>query len=200
MLSYGGGGAYGTSLTLAVMSDGKTLIDNTGTPVGCGCNTWTAGASLFDGNWHHVALVWSGGATTPANGTETLYLDDSNLGTKSLPAIPRCCGNPSVYPNTGSGGASGLQLGAGGGYSALAGSLDEVAIYSAALSANQIATHYDAGIRPHLVVSAPASSTAGFPVDATVTAEDVNGNVLTAYTGTVHLTSTDAQAVLPSDY
>jgi hypothetical protein len=34
----------------------------------------------------------------------------------------------------------------------------------------------------------------------TVTAEDAGGNVTTGYTGTVHLTSSDAQAVLPANY
>jgi hypothetical protein len=46
----------------------------------------------------------------------------------------------------------------------------------------------------------PASATAGAPQTLTVTAYDVYGNVATGYTGTVHFTSTDAQAVLPANY
>src|SRR5205814_7524708 len=46
----------------------------------------------------------------------------------------------------------------------------------------------------------PATTTAGAAQTFTVTAKDAYGNVATGYTGTVHLTSTDAQAVLPADY
>jgi subtilisin-like proprotein convertase family protein len=48
-----------------------------------------------------------------------------------------------------------------------------------------------------LVVSAPATATAGTAFGVTVTARDAYGNTATGYTGTVHLTSTDGQAVLP---
>jgi hypothetical protein len=43
-------------------------------------------------------------------------------------------------------------------------------------------------------------TTAGVSQSLTVTARDPYGNVATSYTGTVHFTSTDAQAALPSDY
>jgi hypothetical protein len=49
------------------------------------------------------------------------------------------------------------------------------------------------------VVSAPASATAGVAFTATVTAFDAFGNVATGYSGTVHFTSSDGQAVLPDD-
>ncbi len=52
----------------------------------------------------------------------------------------------------------------------------------------------------HFVVSAPASATSGTPVNVTVTAEDATNNVATGYTGTVHLTSSDAGASLPADF
>src|SRR5207244_359796 len=42
--------------------------------------------------------------------------------------------------------------------------------------------------------------TAGSPFTITVTAQDANNNVLTGYTGTVHFTSSDGQAVLPANY
>jgi hypothetical protein len=52
-----------------------------------------------------------------------------------------------------------------------------------------------------LVVSGfPASTTAGAGGSITVTVEDAGGHALTGYTGTVHFTSTDPQAVLPADY
>src|SRR5207302_1273373 len=46
----------------------------------------------------------------------------------------------------------------------------------------------------------PAPVTAGTAGSETVTARDPYGNVATAYTGTVHLTSSDGQADLPGDY
>ncbi|HZT91093.1 MAG TPA: invasin domain 3-containing protein [Gaiellaceae bacterium] len=51
-----------------------------------------------------------------------------------------------------------------------------------------------------VTTTAGASRTAGSPFSATVTAYDRYGNVAAGYTGTVHLTSNDAQASLPSDY
>ena len=51
----------------------------------------------------------------------------------------------------------------------------------------------------HLVVSAPASAVAGSSFSVTVTAEDLYDNTVTGYSGTVHFTSSDAQAVLPAN-
>ncbi|OYV95734.1 MAG: hypothetical protein B7Z73_02005 [Planctomycetia bacterium 21-64-5] len=52
-----------------------------------------------------------------------------------------------------------------------------------------------------LVVSGPGSTTAGTAFNTlTVTARDAYGNTATGYTGTVHFTSSDGQAVLPSNY
>lgn len=44
------------------------------------------------------------------------------------------------------------------------------------------------------------SATAGVPLDLTVTAYDVYGNVATSYVGTLHFTSSDVSAQLPADY
>jgi hypothetical protein len=52
-----------------------------------------------------------------------------------------------------------------------------------------------------LVISGvPALTTAGVAGSITVTAEDPDGNVAAGYLGTVHFTSSDAQAILPADY
>ncbi len=51
----------------------------------------------------------------------------------------------------------------------------------------------------HFSVSAPASATAGTAFQITVTALDAANDVATSYSGTVHFTSTDAQAVLPAN-
>jgi len=51
----------------------------------------------------------------------------------------------------------------------------------------------------HMVVSAPSSAVAGTSFSVSVTAEDQDGNIVTGYSGTVHFTSTDGQAVLPAN-
>src|SRR5205814_294217 len=51
-----------------------------------------------------------------------------------------------------------------------------------------------------LSVSGGATAVIGTPATFTVTALDKAGNVATGYTGTVHFTSTDAQAGLPADF
>jgi len=48
----------------------------------------------------------------------------------------------------------------------------------------------------NFLVSIPATATAGAPVTATVTARDAYNNTATNYTGSVHLTSSDAAATL----
>src|SRR5262249_46783803 len=49
-------------------------------------------------------------------------------------------------------------------------------------------------------LTVPATVTAGAPFDVTVTAEDTFGQVAVGYTGTVHFSSSDGQALLPADY
>jgi hypothetical protein len=51
----------------------------------------------------------------------------------------------------------------------------------------------------HLVVSAPASVTAGNPFSFTVTALDINNSIVTGYDGTVHFSTTDPIGDLPGD-
>jgi Galactose oxidase, central domain len=55
------------------------------------------------------------------------------------------------------------------------------------------------GSATHFSVSAPASGTNGTAFSFTVTALDASNNVVTSYSGTVHFTSTDGQAVLPAN-
>jgi len=57
-----------------------------------------------------------------------------------------------------------------------------------------------AGAATTFEVDAPATATAGTAFDVTVTARDAYTNVATGYTGTVQLTSGDAQATLPANY
>jgi hypothetical protein len=51
-----------------------------------------------------------------------------------------------------------------------------------------------------VVTRFPASTTAGAAQTFTLTAMDAFGNVATNYTGTIHFSSSDAQAILPANY
>src|SRR5207248_2631554 len=55
-------------------------------------------------------------------------------------------------------------------------------------------------VATHVQIVAPSTSTAGSSFSLTVTAQDANNNTVTSYLGTVHFTSADAAAVLPSNY
>jgi len=58
-----------------------------------------------------------------------------------------------------------------------------------------------AALQPHFQISGfPSSTSAGVSQTFTVTAQNANGTTNTGYTGAVHFTSTDPQAVLPADY
>jgi hypothetical protein len=52
----------------------------------------------------------------------------------------------------------------------------------------------------HFTVSTPNSGMAGSPFSVTLIAFDPYNNIVTGYTGTVHFSSTDGQASLPSNY
>ncbi len=72
-------------------------------------------------------------------------------------------------------------------------------------TANAALTGSEAGIAvspaaaSHLALAGAVAEVAGGVESITVTALDPYGNVATGYAGTVHLTSTDGQAVLPAD-
>jgi len=51
-----------------------------------------------------------------------------------------------------------------------------------------------------LVLSAPTAETAGTPFSLTVTAQKSSGGTDTGYTGKIHFTSSDVQAVLPANF
>lgn len=54
-------------------------------------------------------------------------------------------------------------------------------------------------IATHFLVTASSSTTSGTPFNVTVTALDSSNNVVIAFSGTVHFTSSDGQALLPPD-
>jgi uncharacterized repeat protein (TIGR01451 family) len=64
-------------------------------------------------------------------------------------------------------------------------------------SASVTTTVGGAAAATHFSVTAPGTATAGTAFNVTVTALDASNAVVTGYTGTVHFTSSDGQAVLP---
>jgi hypothetical protein len=70
---------------------------------------------------------------------------------------------------------------------------------TSSLTGNQTVT-ISAGAASRLSLTGLSSASAGMAQTATVTLYDANGNGASAYTGTVHFSSTDAQAGLPADY
>jgi hypothetical protein len=70
------------------------------------------------------------------------------------------------------------------------------AVLAAACNNNTTTTNPAAGFT---VTSSSATPTAGTAVTLTITAVDATGKTFTGYTGTVHVTSDDASAVLPAD-
>jgi len=69
---------------------------------------------------------------------------------------------------------------------------------------NLTATNAGIAVNPaaasQIIVSAPASVTAGAFFSLTVKVEDAYGNIVTNYTGTIHFSSTDKMATLPKNY
>lgn len=54
-------------------------------------------------------------------------------------------------------------------------------------------------VATHFGVMAPATASQGMPISVTVLALDASNQTVASYSGTVHLTTTDAQGVLPAD-
>ena len=106
-----------------------------------GINQVQSRATVNDGEWHHLVVTLGGGALT-------LHVDGT--------AVDRRSGVTSAEGRTGFWRVGG---GSFGGYAAtadaqLAGSLDEIAVYPTALSAERIAAHYTASGRS--LATAPA--------------------------------------------
>ncbi len=73
-------------------------------------------------------------------------------------------------------------------------------VSSGSVASAQGSVVVNAGPAAKLVLSVPTSTSAGAPLSVVVKAYDAAGNATTNYTGTIHFTSTDPQAVLPPDY
>jgi hypothetical protein len=71
---------------------------------------------------------------------------------------------------------------------------------NSALSGSEGAITVSPAAASVLVLSGPSSASVGTPFSVTITMLDAYGNVATGYLGTVHFSSSDALAGLPSDY
>ncbi len=71
---------------------------------------------------------------------------------------------------------------------------------TATITGTQAGIVVNPGAVDHILVTAPSTTTAGTPFNVTLTVQDAYNNTVTGYRGTVHFTSGDPQAFLPSDY
>jgi hypothetical protein len=95
------------------------------------CNTAgivTTG-TYADGNWHHIVGVKNGTATT-------LYIDGTSVGTGAATTVAQAAGAQPIYLGESTSAATEM----------FKGTLDEVAIYSTALTSTQVTKHYAAGL------------------------------------------------------
>ena len=144
--------------------------------------TWRA--TLQTGVWYHLV------GTRTADGALALYVNGSLMGTAHDGGSPLNNINATVGL-----GASGV--GTGSNREPLAGSLDEVAIYSSALSAAQIALHLQASAnRPTAPTNVVGTATAPNQITVTWTAPSdggstaINGYVVTPHVGATLATPT----------
>jgi hypothetical protein len=143
-----------------------------------------------------IHLSWSGSA--PPGSGSLGYVVDRYSGTDgyatSAPAGGTCTSSMSqLLPGTvGSCDDSGL---APGDYEYRVTTIFRTWTASSALTSPSEVFRLD-----HFEIVMPNSTTAGAAVTLTVTAKDAAGHTIPSFVGTVHFTSTDPNATLPSDY
>ncbi|HXC79179.1 MAG TPA: fibronectin type III domain-containing protein [Candidatus Acidoferrum sp.] len=127
LLSYAHSNGCGYLANGLVLTSGGQV----GFITGWDCNSWavtsirfTPAHSVTDGIWHQIAATWDGT-------TVVIYVDGQSIGSHAYST------------SLGSADNSGLMLGVLYGSNYMSGSLDEVSIYSSALSAAQILNHYE---------------------------------------------------------
>jgi hypothetical protein len=67
-------------------------------------------------------------------------------------------------------------------------------------SPGTVSTLMNSSLGIHFNFSAPSGASAGVSFSVTVTAADISNNPMTGYRGTIHFTSSDGSATLPTDY
>jgi hypothetical protein len=79
-------------------------------------------------------------------------------------------------------------------------SITVVDTLNSAFTATQGGITVYAGAASQFLISAPSSVKAGVAFSLTLTVQDIYGNIIIGYTGTVRFTSTDTTASLPANY
>jgi hypothetical protein len=169
---------------------------NTGFPVYDSYNNGTAAPWSQFGGTSDAAPQWAGLIAIADQGRALAGLGSLDGPSQTLPALYALAAGD--FHDVTSGSSTGSPgYAAGTGYDLVTGRGTPAANLIVAGLVGQSSTTPGA---THIVVSVPASSTAGSPFTATVTVEDANGNAVPTYTGTVHFTSTDSQPGLPANY
>jgi RHS repeat-associated protein len=166
LLSYAHSNGCGYLANGLVLTSGGQV----GFITGWDCNSWgvtsigfTPPYSVTNGAWHQLVATWNGT-------TVVMYLDGQPVGSQAFSA------------SLGSADTSGLMLGVLYGSNHMSGSLDEASIYSSALSAAQVLSHFQASGNSQ--PSAPTGIvSAGGANQATIswTAAASNGSAITGY-------------------
>ena len=170
----GSGGLTGTSATITVSATGAThfsVIPATSTP--------TAGAPF---NFTVSAMDVSNNILPSYSGTVVFTSSDTQA---ALPANSTLKNGVATFSAT-------LKT---------AGSQTITAIDSITLSITGTSSsiNVSTGATDHLSISTPATTSKGAALNMVVSAMDAVNNVTANYSGTVHFTSTDPQAVLPAN-
>ncbi len=129
---------------------------------------------VSDGAWHHAALVATG---TGSGSVQRLYLTGALVGEQAA-TIDYLTMNQAAV---GTGSTHGWPSGTSATQHFFAGSIDEVAVYPSALSAERISAHYSAGLTP----AAACANTV--PITRTSYDEGIKGLAAT-YWNNMHLT------------
>ena len=181
-----GGGASGTSNSFAVTADSALYsFTITGYP-----SAVTAGQSF--GSSNVVVAAYDAYGNVKTDYTGNVYFTSSDL-SATLPYI-----SSSKYTFTSA--DHGSHTFAGTGFTLYTTPSQTITITDGLVSETSNPISVDPSYSTHFVVSAtPTSISAGSSVSVTVTAVDQYGNLVTGYSGLVHFTSSDGQAVLSAD-
>ncbi len=119
-----------------------------------------SGTNVLDGTWHHLV-----GVCDEVNGAVLLYVDGQLSGSNSMPS------QAGVKSSSAPVAIGARRSSSNNSYDwQFFGSIDEVAVYTSALSLNQVLSHYyAAGVRPR-IVQAPANATVSEGGSATFSA------------------------------
>lgn len=123
-----GANAYAVSIGANSSKTGGSLYIDTARKVNCdlggGGGLVTSGAAISTGAVHHIACTWDGT-------TLTLYVDGASTGTPTTPGANNIAASPPSFIGANPAGSAGF----------FNGTLDECAIYGAALSSGRISAH-----------------------------------------------------------